>query len=150
VPVKRKFVAGPVATFPPGTNHRIDVEGRAIAVFNVDGRFFALRDVCPHQGAALSSGTVISSITATCPGEYQLHPEQKLVRCPWHGWEYDLATGQSWSEPENDRVRPFSVSVEPGEALVGADEVVAGKVPGPYVAETVAISVEDDYVVIEV
>jgi 3-phenylpropionate/trans-cinnamate dioxygenase ferredoxin subunit len=66
------------------------------------------------------------------------------VRCGWHGWEYDLRTGQSSYDPEHDRVRAYEVSVEHGDAL--AD----GRRPGPYVAETVPISIEDDYVVVEV
>ena len=146
---QRRFVAGPLASFPPGSSKRIDVDGRAIAVFNVDGSLYGLRDICPHQGAALSQGVVIRCITADGPGEYELHPEQKFVRCPWHGWEYDLASGQSWSEPEHSRVRPFRVSVEPGRALLDS-EAESGRVPGPYVAETVSVSVENDYVVIEI
>jgi 3-phenylpropionate/trans-cinnamate dioxygenase ferredoxin subunit len=147
---KRKVVAGPVASFPPGQQKSVDVDGRAIAVFNVGGRFYALRDVCPHQGAALSGGVVTSSITATCPGEYEFHPEQKLVRCPWHGWAYDLATGQSWSDPDHSRVRHYPIEIEPGTALIAEQAGFGGRVPGPYVAETISISVENDYVVIEV
>jgi nitrite reductase/ring-hydroxylating ferredoxin subunit len=144
-----RFVVGPVAAFPAGSTQRVEVDGRAVAVFNTNGTFHALRDVCPHQGAALSQGVVISCITSTCPGEYELHAEQKLVRCPWHGWEYDLATGQSWSEPDHSRVRHFAVSVEHGDALL--EETGPGaRVPGPFVAETLSISVENDYVVIEI
>jgi nitrite reductase/ring-hydroxylating ferredoxin subunit len=147
---KRKFVAGPVASFPPGTNHRVDIGGKNIAIFNVSGTFYALRDICPHQGAALSSGVVISSISSNHPGEYDFQPNRKFVRCPWHGWDYDLATGQSWCEPGRNRVRPFPISVESGEALLDDDNGACSPVRGPYVAETISISVRDDYVVIEV
>jgi nitrite reductase/ring-hydroxylating ferredoxin subunit len=136
------FVVGPVESMPPGTRHRAEVDGRGIAIFNVDGTFYALRDVCPHQGARLSDGIIVGEVTADCPGEYQFDPGRH-VRCPWHGWEYDLATGQSSYDPENDRVRAYDVSVEPGAALTGRQ-------PGPFVAETVPISVENDYVVLEV
>jgi 3-phenylpropionate/trans-cinnamate dioxygenase ferredoxin subunit len=142
-----KYVVGPVSSVPPGSQRRVDVAGRAVAVFNVDGRYYALRDVCPHRGAALSAGLVVGSFGATAPGAYLYDPSRPLVRCPWHGWEYDLVTGQSWCDA-GSRVRALQVSVESGRSMLeaGAGEE---RVPGPYVAETVRISVEDDYIVVE-
>jgi nitrite reductase/ring-hydroxylating ferredoxin subunit len=61
------------------------------------------------------------------------------LRCPWHGWEFDIRTGQSWCDPTSVRARQFQVTVEPGEKLV----------KGPYVAETFPVSVEEDYLVLE-
>jgi 3-phenylpropionate/trans-cinnamate dioxygenase ferredoxin subunit len=133
-----------VDELPPGAKRHVDVEGRDIAVFNVGGKFFALRDTCPHRGAPLSAGTIVGSITAREPGCYAYDPQRKFVKCPWHGWEYDLETGQSWFDPLRSRVRPYPVTVETGDALL--DE----RRPGPYVAETVAITVEGAYVVVEV
>jgi nitrite reductase/ring-hydroxylating ferredoxin subunit len=148
-----RFVVAPVASMPPGTQHRVEVNGRAIAIFNVDGAFFALRDVCPHQGAALSAGVVIGEVTADRPGRYE-YCAGRHVRCPWHGWEYDLRTGQSSYDPARDRVRAYEVSVERGESLLsgrGSEaEAAVGRAPGPYVAETIPVTVEDDYVVVEV
>jgi 3-phenylpropionate/trans-cinnamate dioxygenase ferredoxin subunit len=140
-----KFVVGALAELPPGAQRRVEVEGRGIAIFNVDGSLYALRDICPHQGAPLSAGVVVGEVTAARPGRYEFSPA-KHVRCPWHGWEYDLATGQSSYDPSRDRVRSYEVSVERGEAIVGED----GRVPGPFVADTVPISVENDYIVLEV
>jgi 3-phenylpropionate/trans-cinnamate dioxygenase ferredoxin subunit len=140
-----KFVLGPVDDFPPGIRCRVEVEGRGIAVFNVDGTFYALRDVCPHQGAQLSKGTVLSGVTAPRAGCYSYDPGRKLVMCPWHGWEYALATGQSWFDPVKKRVKPYEVTVEQGAELL-PDE--SGRLPGPYTAETIPISVEKNYVVI--
>jgi 3-phenylpropionate/trans-cinnamate dioxygenase ferredoxin subunit len=142
-----KFVVAAVESFPPGTTKRVEIGGRGIAVFNADGTFYAVRDVCPHQGARLSAGQIVGWIRAKQPGCYQFDTERKFVRCPWHGWEYDLATGQSWYNPRRDRIRAYEVSVESGEKVVAdADELV----PGPHVVETIAISVENDYVVVDV
>lgn len=137
-----KYVVAPVDDFPPGTRRQFIAGRRAIAIFNVDGSFYALRDVCPHQGAALSGGMVVGAVHASQPGCYDYDGGRKLIRCPWHGWEYDLETGQSWYWPRKDRVKAFAVSVEPGSSL---DE----QQPGPYVAETFRISIENDYVVVE-
>ena len=67
----------------------MNVGGRGVALFNVDGEYFALRDVCPHQGARLSDGTVLGWVAPSAPGCYAYEPGRKLVRCPWHGWEYE-------------------------------------------------------------
>jgi 3-phenylpropionate/trans-cinnamate dioxygenase ferredoxin subunit len=138
-----KFVVGRSEEMPPGTRRHVEVDGRGVAVFNVEGAFFALRDVCPHQGARLSDGTVLGWVGPAAPGCYEYDPDRKLVRCPWHGWEYELATGKSWYDPSGDRIRSYDVSVEKGTELVGERR------PGPYTAETIPIAVEDEYVVIE-
>ena len=78
-------------------------------------------------------------VEATAPGHYRYWRHGEIIRCPWHGWEYDLRTGKSWCEPHRARVRNFPVAIEPGRTLV----------EGPYVAETFPIRVEDDYVVID-
>ncbi len=140
-----KYVIGPVAALPPGTQQRVTVAGRNVAIWNVGGRFYALRDICPHYGGPLSAGHVVGRISAPRPGCYVYDGGKPLVRCPWHGWEYDLATGQSLFDPVHNRVRAYDVSVEPGSEISAATSTQ----PGPYVAETIPISVEDDYVVVE-
>jgi 3-phenylpropionate/trans-cinnamate dioxygenase ferredoxin subunit len=142
-----RFVLGPVTAFPPGSRTRVEVEGRAIALFHENG-FFALRDQCPHMGGPLSAGTVWGAVSADGPGCYDYRPERKFVRCPWHGWEYDVATGQSWYKPDTDRVKAYQVSVETGGAILESEP--GELVPGPYVAESYKVMVENEYVVVEV
>jgi nitrite reductase/ring-hydroxylating ferredoxin subunit len=73
-----------------------------------------------------------------------MEDEVSLLACPWHGWEYDLATGQSFLGPGEPRVKSYDVTVERGDRVEGGD-----RVPGPYVAETFPVHVEEDYVVID-
>jgi nitrite reductase/ring-hydroxylating ferredoxin subunit len=73
------------------------------------------------------------------PGRYCYSRPGEIIRCPWHGWEFDIRTGQSWCDPSRVRARRYAVSVERGGRLVA----------GPYVAETVPVTVENDYVVID-
>jgi len=134
-----KHVIAPLRDFPAGTRRLVDVKGRAIAVFNVNGEFFALANRCPHQGGNLIQGRLVGLIEASEPGCYRYSRRGEIIRCPWHGWEFDLRTGKSWCEPERVRARQFAVSVALGARLV----------EGPYVAETFPVRVEDDYVVIE-
>jgi nitrite reductase/ring-hydroxylating ferredoxin subunit len=140
-----RHVVAHVEDFPPGSRRIVTIDGRSVGVFNVDGRFYALRNSCPHQGAPLCTGTVLGWVTSPAPGEYHYDPERRLLSCPWHNWEFDMATGQSWWDPAKTRVRPYEVAIESGRSLrEGGD----GRVPGPYVVETLEVTVEGDYVVL--
>ena len=135
-----KHVIASVRDFPADTRRLVEVRGRQIAVFNIKGEFFALANRCPHQGGSLCEGRLTGLIESSEPGKYRYSRRGEIIRCPWHGWEFDVRTGKSWCEPSKVQARQFAVSVAPGSALV----------EGPYVAETFHVSVEDDYVVVEV
>jgi nitrite reductase/ring-hydroxylating ferredoxin subunit len=135
-----RHVVATVDEIAPGTCKIVAVSGREIGVFNVHGEFHALVNRCPHEGAALCLGPILARFTADRPGDYRLTRHGEMLRCPWHGWEFDIKTGQSWCHPESVKARTYPVEVVPGEALA----------KGPFVAETVAVSVEQQYVVVEV
>ena len=115
---------------------------RSIGVFRVGDRFYGIRNRCPHQGGPLCQGRIAPWARSSGPGDFQLDAEATLLACPWHGWEYDLATGQSFLGPGEPGVKSYDVEVEPGAQL-------SGREPGPYVAETFPVHVEEDYVVID-
>jgi len=135
-----RHVVAAVEEIPPGQSKIITVRGREIGVFNVASDFYALINRCPHEGAALCKGLLVGRMEADKPGEYRLTRKGEMLRCPWHGWEFDIRTGQSWCDPDNTFVRSYKVSVEPGETLV----------KGPYVAETVPVRVEGNYIVVDI
>ena len=108
-------------------------------LFHLDAEFFALRNRCPHNGASLCKGRIVGLVEAPEPGCYQFSRRGELIRCPWHGWEFDLRTGKSWCEPERTKVKSYEAKVEPGEALI----------EGPLRAESLPVSIEKQYVVIE-
>jgi 3-phenylpropionate/trans-cinnamate dioxygenase ferredoxin subunit len=154
-----RHVVAAVDEIPPGRRKIVEVAGRSIGVFNVGGEFFALRNRCPHQGGPLCEGKQWGLLTARVPGEFEYGREGEIIGCGWHGWEFDIRTGQSWCEPERLRVRAYQVSVEPGAAIVEPAESsptadpqspIPGRVKGPYVAETYPVSVDGQYVVVEV
>ena len=83
----------------------------------VDGRLYALRDKCSHMGAPLSLGFVETAIVGEDVGDYKMSAKD-IIRCPWHGYEYDAATGRCLADPDHVRVRAYSVSVEDGYVVV--------------------------------
>ena len=149
-----KVVVGKVSDFENGDRKIIDVNGKSIGVFRVDDQFYALRNRCPHQFGPLCVGTLAPRAVSTGPGDVKMDSGPPLIACPWHGWEYDLATGQSFMGPGrgNTPALSYDVNVLPGSeiaAVEGSQARPDGRVPGPYVAETVPVSVEQDYVVVE-
>lgn len=153
-----KHVVCRVDELPPGAQTIVEIGGRSIGVFNVNGEYFALRNSCPHQGGPLCEGQVSGFLMSPAPGKYTYLRRGEIVRCPWHGWEFDIKTGQSWFDPQKTRVRTYPVRVEAVAQAQLADSDNAGKdeqtedglQKGPYVAETFPVTVEQQMVVVEV
>jgi len=135
-----RHIVATVEEIAPGQRLLVKVKGREIGIFNVDGEYFAISNRCPHEGASLCKGRLVGLAESSEPGSYRLSRRGELLRCPWHGWEFDLRTGKSWCEPDRTRVRSFELKVEAGGALV----------EGGLQAETFPVSIEKQYVVIEV
>ena len=110
-------VVAPAAELPPGSRRVVEVEGRSIGVFNVGGTFYALRNTCPHQGAPLCEGSVQGTALPSRPGEHRWARDGEILRCPWHGWEFDLTTGRSIFNPHRTRVKRYEVTVGPDPSV---------------------------------
>ena len=144
-----RVVVARLDEFPPDERRIVTVGGRSIGVFRVQDRFFAIRNRCPHQGGPLCRGALAPPLASSGPRDLRVGEGPMLIACPWHGWEYDLATGQSWIGAGEPHVRSYPVSVERGDVLAAALEAPAEPTPGPYVAETFPVSVEEEYVVLD-
>ena len=157
-----KVVVSRLEDFPPGERKIVKAGARSIGVFRIDDDFFAIRNRCPHQGGPLCLGRLSPWAVAEGPGQVRMDGPPRLIACPWHGWEYDLETGQSFMGPGESRVKSYEVTVASGAALgedvrtADAQPAIpeaaraAGREPGPYVAETFQVYVEEDYVVVDV
>lgn len=154
-----RYVVARVDEIPPGERKIVNIERRSIGVFNVDGTFLAVRNQCPHAGGPVCNGVISGLVTSDRPGSYTYLRRGEILRCPWHGWEFDLRTGQSWFDPTKTRVRAYQVSVATNTALLEADKdpdeadkdlVEAGYVPGPYATEMYEVEVERKYVIVQV
>jgi nitrite reductase (NADH) small subunit len=115
---ERERIAIPKAKLPVGATTTITVRRREIVVFNVDGTPYALFNRCPHQQAPLSAGEV-AGISEPCEvGEFSYTPEKRIVRCPWHRYEYDLKDGHCHADPERLRIATYEVKEEGDEFAV--------------------------------
>lgn len=97
----------------PGSSKIVDIAGRSIGVFNVDGTYYAIRNVCPHQLAPLCRGRVTGTTKPSPVGEYRYGQEGQIIHCPWHGWEFDITTGKSVFNPNRMRVPKYQADVRP-------------------------------------
>ena len=135
-----KHIVAKVNEIPAGGRKIVEINGRSIGVFNINGEFFALLNRCPHAGAELCSGTITGLRQSDKPGEYQWDRAGEIVRCPWHGWEFDIKTGQSWFDPAKVRVRPYPVTIETGSSAAQL---------GPYTAETYSVEIDNNYIIVD-
>lgn len=103
---------GSVADFPEGSVTLHQVEGREIGVYNVGGELYAVLNVCPHRNGPICRGEHSGTFVPSDPGVYQYGLDKKVLRCPWHQWEYDLVTGRSLFGVARGRLRTYPVLVE--------------------------------------
>lgn len=126
----KRVVAGPVEEIPPGGRKLIvPFRGRAgIGVFNINGTFYALRNICPHKSGPLCTGFVYGRIVADAPPsgraldapDYAVERDGEIIRCPWHLWEFEIATGRCLVD-SRARVKTYPVVIEDGQIVVYAD-----------------------------
>jgi nitrite reductase/ring-hydroxylating ferredoxin subunit len=88
----------------PGTIKEFQLEGKPVAVANVDGKFYAINNTCLHRGGPLGQGPL----------------EGKIVTCPWHGWEYDVTTGKISQNPAVG-VNSYPVEIRGDEIFVNPE-----------------------------
>jgi 3-phenylpropionate/trans-cinnamate dioxygenase ferredoxin subunit len=147
-PRPEAVVVGRPADVPEGGSIVVTVGRREIGIFRVDGQFYGLLNRCPHLGGPLCAGQIVTDVVSPIPGDVRSRPGRTFVTCPWHNWEFDIRTGQSyWNE--RLRAMPFPVAVAGKDAVAGLERAESSKrAVGPYQAETVPVSVEDDFLVL--
>jgi len=95
----------------------VTVNGMEIGVFAVGDRYFAWRNMCPHGGAPVCEGPVCGTKLPSLVYEYKYGRDQEILRCPWHGWEFDLLTGRHLVA-NSVKLRGYEVEVEDGRVYL--------------------------------
>jgi nitrite reductase/ring-hydroxylating ferredoxin subunit len=107
----RKWAVAKVSEIGPGERKIVEVEGRSIGVFHLQGTFVAVLNVCPHQWGPVCRGRLGGTTLPSPPGEFRWGREGEILACPWHGWEFDLLTGRALADRRR-HLRLFPVAVE--------------------------------------
>ncbi len=89
---------------PPGNAMSVEVAGETVALFNIDGTYYAIGNTCAHRGGPLCEGDV----------------EGSVVTCPWHGATYDITTGGVLTPPADQRVTSYKVQVDGDDIKIEA------------------------------
>lgn len=97
----RRVKVAAVGEVPAGEGRVVEVEGKTLALFNVDGAYWAIDNTCAHRGGPLGEGDL----------------DGRIVTCPWHGWRWDVTTGANANNPAV-KVPCFPVTVEGGAIYV--------------------------------
>jgi len=117
--VSRACVRHPIcdaAEIEAGERRIVAVNGVQIGIFNLGDGFVAYRNLCPHQGAPVCVGRVAGTTLPAAPGEYVYGRHGKILHCPWHGWQFDLETGQALGH--RSRLAPIEIELENGQLVV--------------------------------
>lgn len=72
-----------------------NVGGLSIGIYRIDGELYALSNYCPHEGAPLCKGEIAGTTLPSDVYQYSFGRQGEIVRCPWHGWEFEIKTGES-------------------------------------------------------
>ncbi|MDE3178799.1 MAG: Rieske 2Fe-2S domain-containing protein [Acidobacteriota bacterium] len=89
------FLAAEAEDLPPGSCAVVTVAGKDVALFNAGGKIYALDNTCLHRGGPLGEGEL----------------EGEIVTCPWHGWQYNVRTGEKCGDPAK-KIGCYGVKVE--------------------------------------
>jgi len=106
----------------PGDKFVTQIEGKEIAVFNIEGEYRAYLNWCPHQGGPVCEGNLTGTQKSTFDREtldldLEWTQEGEILNCPWHGWEFEVRTGESLSR-KGVKLPSYAVEVEDGEIIV--------------------------------
>lgn len=92
----------------------VEVRGMEIGIFHVSGSYYAWRNVCPHAAAPVCRGKISGTKLPSDVYEYKFGKDNEILRCPWHGWEFDLLTGKHLAD-ESVKLRGYDVIEEGGD-----------------------------------
>lgn len=103
----------------PGSMRLVQVGTTQVLLLRgADGEFRALRNSCSHMGAALSDGRFQTKMDSDANGSYHVSDRDQVIRCPWHGYEFDIDSGKCAGDGRA-RVKPYQVTIEGGRVLIG-------------------------------
>jgi len=91
--------------------HTVEIEGRNIAIVRTSAGVFSIGNSCPHMGAPMCQGSIHGTMLPSDPDEYVYGEDAQVIRCPWHGYEFSIRTGESIAGAFHGRVPAYEIEV---------------------------------------
>ena len=101
-----------------------DVDGTSVGIFRDGEEFSAMLNICPHRAAPVCQGLMGGTMLPSGPGEFVYGMEGLVLRCPWHGWEFDVRNGESVGPVDKRNLTMLAIEVEAGDVYVDTRERV--------------------------
>jgi len=98
----------------------VEVDGREIGILRWQDGVFAVRNICPHMLAPVCRGSAMALITADEQGTIECDATRPVITCPWHGWEFEAATGEAVCRGVDYKLRTYPAEIEAGRVKVKA------------------------------
>lgn len=97
----------------------VEFNNAEVGIFNVNGEFVAVGNICPHEYAPVCRGWHGGTTLTGSPGEFPWGRDGEILACPWHGWEFDLTTGRALTDPHR-RLRLYTVTRDGDDLLLSS------------------------------
>jgi nitrite reductase/ring-hydroxylating ferredoxin subunit len=116
------YVVGRTDELAEGDRVLVELEGKDVGVFNIDGEYYAYVSWCAHQGGPVCEGSLTGTTEASFDRErlettVEYVREDEILCCPWHGWEFDVTSGECLSRA-GCRLPSYEVTVRDGDIVV--------------------------------
>ncbi len=121
---------GAVEDFPPGSITVIELERRSIGIVHTPSGLHAIRNECPHQSAPICRGVLTGTMLPSAPGTLEYGFDDEIIRCPWHGWEFFVDSGEAVFGISTRKLVTYAVEVRDGRVCVRIPSS-AGRVAAP-------------------
>ena len=108
-------------------DHKItirEVDGTSVGIFRDGEKFSAMLNICPHRSAPVCQGLMGGTMLPSGPGEFVYGMDGLVLRCPWHGWEFDVRNGESVGPVDKRNLTMLAIEVEAGDVYVDTRERV--------------------------
>ena len=115
-----RLVVCPADELQEGQRQLIEVNGVEIGLIRAEGVCYAFRNSCPHQGVPMLYGSVVGTMLPSRPHEYVYGLHNEIIRCPLHGWEFNLKTGKAVFSPDVS-IKTYEVKEEAGSIVLYLD-----------------------------
>lgn len=107
------FIACKKDDLKPGEKKLLSVDHKSIVLVRTpDSNYHAVSNICPHEGAKMCDGLVGGTFMSENTGNYDYVKDGEVIRCPWHGYEFDVTSGCSLFEPDKYKIKKYDVSLE--------------------------------------